>query len=440
MYKTKRGDTFSDISRRLYGSIKNVNLLRAANPGKVEPFAQGVDINTPGGSVVNNTNVDNSAMTIEIEGKVFKNFTSAMVNTPLDSIASLEIIAPFDSSNLDQREKFKPYSYKSISLKLGGNFFFNGVLGRVTPTISPEGTTVNLGCYASCGVLSHCSLPPREFIKSKLEFIVFELLKPFGLVANFAEATGDVFNKIDYDGSPIFSFLVDLAKQKGLLISSDDLGGLFFFVPAISGVSVADFDARFPPVISVTPNFSEDDYFSEITARVPTSKTTRGATITKAGGLDFYKSLFKDVKLEDFKDISKTINNISSKIEDNLTASIVSPPQRRISNVSASQQTNLSVYRPTYMELDNTTAKDLPKAIDAAIGRMEANKTSYDLELSTWFNKSGAILVKGDFVTLIAPDAMLYERELMQIKNINYLLDGETMSASLQLIKAGSYV
>src|SRR5690606_21969599 len=117
-----------------------------------------------------------------------------------------------------------------------------------------------------------------------------------------------------------------------------------------------------PPLIRVTPNFSPQAMFSEMTA---ISKGRAGAR----------------------------------------------------SGAFTATNPHLSVLRPSTFSPDDTDSPDLEAAARARIGRMIAAAARYEIEVPTWRDPSGALWRENTTVTLAAPGAMVYRETEMTIRD-----------------------
>ena len=131
-YKVITGDTFSIISRKVYGTETNAGRISTANPGVIEPLTPGTTITVPAlpAAPKNVTQTadasDEDEVSLLIEGTRFRFWSQVKITKSIDSIDSVEFSAPFDADSPDARESFRPFSYKSVDVDIGGSSFFKG--------------------------------------------------------------------------------------------------------------------------------------------------------------------------------------------------------------------------------------------------------------------------------------------------------------------------
>lgn len=181
----------------------------------------------------------------------------------------------------------------------------------------------------------------------------------------------------------VLEFLAKCAKQRNFIISDTRDGALLFSRGATPGAPVAHFVEGEPPLIRVTPNFSPQAMFSEMTA---ISKGRAGAR----------------------------------------------------SGAFTATNPHLSVLRPSTFSPDDTDSPDLEAAARARIGRMIAAAARYEIEVPTWRDPSGALWRENTTVTLTAPGAMVYRETEMTIRDVEFRY-GSTQTAVLSLVLPGAF-
>jgi len=180
-------------------------------------------------------------------------------------------------------------------------------------------------------------------------------------------------------------FLSDLAKQRGLLISATEEGKLKFYEPISDGTPVAVLSQGSSPLINVNPPIIDSQkYYSQITGIESTKTGSKGSKYT--------------VK-----------NSFLDKV------------------------------RPLTFMVQSTTKADVKKAVDAKIGRMFANVISYEIEVSTWRDRSGKLWKPNTLIDLIAPDAMVYENYTFLIRSVKFSRSSREETAQLTLTLPGAF-
>lgn len=333
-----------------------------------------------------------SDVQIEIDGDAWDFWSNISITERADSIAQIELTCNFDPTRKDFREKFKPFSYKEIAVFIGGKIRFVGTMMSVDPQVSSDSSEVSVSAYAVCGVLGDITATPEqfptEFKNLNFDKLTKALCNPVGINAKVeGSESGTPFEKIQLKpGQKIMDLLINLAKQRSLVISSASNGDLRIYKPAQDFEAVATLSED-RPVTSVTPNFSTQNYFSSLT----------GISKTKGG-----------------KNGSKfTVQNPFLK-------------------------NNFDINRPFVYELNDTDPADVPEAVNARMGRMFSDSVSYEIEVATVLDQTGNFWEPNKFITLKAPGAMVYKSTPLYIMETTLKFTPTSKTASLRCILPGS--
>ena len=364
---TRKGDTFDLLARRAYGDDRQSALLRSANPGAVEPFEAGVVLTVPDQPGVPQNappavKADSeNELALLINGQRFRFWTGISITRSIDSMDTLSISAPFEPDDRQFRETFRPFAFAPVSVNVGGAPLFTGTMLTVGPDLKNDGRTVTVACYSMPAVMGDCTAPASissklQWDKSTLRTIAADLAAPFGIQAVFEADAGSPFEprvRIK-PAEQVLPFLIKLAQQRGLLVSSTERGELLFTKSIDPGRPVAWLIEGASPLVDVAPTFSPQDYFSEITSIEPTAVGLLGGQVT------------------------------------------VKNPHLR------------GIVRPFTFEVSDTVNADVEAACKAKAGRMFAHVISYSCSVSTWRDPSGQLWKPNTTVVLDAPGAMIY--------------------------------
>lgn len=324
-------------------------------------------------------------LSLLIDGREFLYWTDLEVQLALDNFSTVKFSAPFEPERPEFRAVFRPFSYKPIQVLLDGAVLFTGQLDSIDPQADPNQRTVEVSAYATPGVVADCGVPgdalPAEFQKLDLRHISDALLRPFGLTSEFRDPPGTPFAKVKLDiEQEIHAFLVDLARQRNLVISSTPDGKLLYWRAVEPGRPVATLVEAVAPVSKATAQFNSREYFSEITGFAPAGRRKGGAKYTARNPW--------------------------------LTTPL----------------------RPKTFKLDDTEKGDAPEASKAALGRMFGNAVSWELpDLPTWRDPSGALWGSNTTIVLTAPGAMIYNPTELCIRTVTLKRDANTKTATLGL-------
>lgn len=395
-YRVRTDDTFESISRKSYGTEVEAGRIARANPGVSEPLTSGWLLIIPASpeapkdvpQIAPTSSGDEVA--ILIGGKRFRFWDSARITRAMDSMDIVEFGAPFDAAAPGFRETFRPFTFKSVDVTVGGIPLVTGTMVLPLPAIGPKQKKIQVSCYSQPGVLGDCTPPassfPLEFNGLGLQEIATALADPFGIAVEFRADSGAVFEQVAIEpGQKILDFLTGLAKQRNLIVSSTEGGKLLFWQSVEVGNPVARLVQGSSPVLSVTPNFNPQEYYSHITGI--------DAVIV---GLDGSQFTVKNPRLE-------------------------------------------GVTRPFTFNVPDTIDSDIKAAVDAKAGRMFANAASYSIPVDTWRDHSGELWTPNTSLTLLAPDAMVYSEYEFIIRSVVFERARAKETAVLNIVIPGAF-
>ncbi|MCH9712682.1 MAG: tail protein X, partial [Proteobacteria bacterium] len=236
-YNVVAGDTFELIARKKYGTEQDANRIATANPGVSEPLTPGTVITIPTipdapKNIQQQTdfgNIDETA--VLINGTRFKFWDKIRIIDSLDTIGTVEFSAPFDVDLPNFKEAFRPFSFQSVVITVGGDPVFTGTMLTPNPVIENNSKTISVSCYSLPGALNDCTPPassfPLEFNGQGLQEIITTLVSPFGISVEFQAEQGAVFDRVAIEpGQKILAFIISLLKQRNLVLTSDAKGKL----------------------------------------------------------------------------------------------------------------------------------------------------------------------------------------------------------------------
>lgn len=395
-YVVKPGDTFASIARRVYGSEQYAGLVAKANPGATSPVP-GAALATPprpGGPPARSgpaPAANPSEVSIEVAGSRFRFWDDLRITRAFDSIDTVQFSAPFESDAPGFRESFRPFGFAPVQIAAGGATLFTGTMVDVAPDLGGQRKALQVSGYGLPGVLADCTAPasafPLEYDQQSLRAIAASLLEPFGLSAQFDGGPGAPFERVALSpGGEVLPFLVDLAKQRSLVIGSTPDGALVFRQSSATGAPVAELTQGASPLLSVAPTFRPQRYYSSVTGLEPVIIGLAGAQHTA-----------RNPHLPD-------------------------------------------VVRPYTFEAPDVVGGGLQTAVEAKAGRMFCNVASYAVAVSTWRDSGGALWAPGTTVQVHAPDAMIYEPYSFLLRSVSFHRNaqgGET--ADLELVLPGAF-
>lgn len=401
-YTAKQNDTFELISRRMFGTANETGNIRKANPSLKEPLSAGDSVFIPASAKDNKPSKQTSTssggaiaesrdqVVVMINGQEYRFFNSIEFYSRFDSFDSCIIAAPFEPDNLAFRKTFVPFSYADVDVFIGDELVFSGTQMGLTPQVTATSKVVTIEAYARCAVTNDSSLPvssyPIELRGLKLDRIAQEICKPFPFKVKTNVDVGAKFESASIkQQDKIYPFLVELAKQRDLLISNDENGDLLI-TRAVDENSVAQLYDDASPVLSVTPTHDNQNYFSDYTAIIPI-------------------------------------------MIDGLPAATYTAKNKRLQNV---------------LRVENYEANDAFNGEERQIAesrraRALANSISYQVSLATIRDPQGNLYTPNSYINLTAPTAMIYNDTKLFIRSVTLSLDGDSKTCTLDLVLPESF-
>ena len=395
-YSVRPGDTFESISRRAYGVETNAGLIQSANPGIVEPLLPGIKIVVPDDATApQNLPIKTPSealddVTLLINNRRFRSWTQVTITDSMDTMKTVSFGTPYDSNYEEFRQDLKPFQYSDMAVNVNGERFFTGTIISSKPSIAGTSKTRSVAAYSLPGILNDCTSPasnyPQEFSKQSILEIAKTLCKPFSVdIAPLIDA-GEVFKRVSLDvQKKILVFLIELAKQRNLIITDTADGLLKFDQSVAPGNPVARIKQGQSPFISMVPNYNEQNFYSHIT----------GITQTKVGSRG--------------KQYSVKNSKLTNKV------------------------------RPLVFKLKDTSSESAAAAVNAKIGRMFADAISYTLNVSTWQDPTGNLWKSNSTIKVLAPDADVVTEYEFLIKKVTFIRTPNSATASLLLVLPGAY-
>jgi prophage tail gpP-like protein len=281
--------------------------------------------------------------------------------------------------------------FPQVSVNVGDELIMTGRVKDVQPQVDANSASIGVTAYALPYDLTEVCPPPEllplEFNGLDLRQIAGSLVTAtLGIDVVFDAQPGAKFAKIRCEpDAVIHGFLVELAQQRGYVLSDLPNGDLLFRSEAFRGAPVARLEGQ--PVGKVTATFNPGSWFSRVTGRASQKAGKTGSRYTQ--------------------------NN----------------PLYRASHP-----------RTFTFAVGDTESADVPKAVTAAIGRMMASVVTYMVEdLPTWRDPQGALWKPNTTITLLAPECMINRETELLIRSVRFRQTPEAETATLELVLAGSF-
>lgn len=386
-YTVKNGDTFELISRKVYGTDSRVKLLRDSNPGAIEPLAEGIILVTPeldAPVILVNSSESNDTTQVFIDGQIFKFWTEISIERVTDGFSQANFTAPFDQDYTQFKNAFKPFSYSQLIIAIDGQFVYFGYLVNVVPSLIENSKSIRIDSYSRASVLSDCMFPigveSFEFNDVKIDTIAERLCQSIALQPLFDNDVGPKFSKVTVKPEDnAADFLIKIANQRDLILGDNSDGQPVFRKSVVPGNPVQRFVQGESPLVSVVPTFNAQQFYSHITAISPADVSFDGGSYTAAN---------RNLK---------------------------------------------SVIKPYTFQAAETKGSDIQAAVDAKAGRMYASAAIWEITLNTWRDSGGNIWRENTTVTVLAPDAMIFNEYEFLIRKVALLKTETRESAVLTL-------
>ena len=264
-YTVQTGETFTSIALRVYGVTDKESLIRQANIN-IKELSAGDILIIPLLSEDRKPQkkLDKSPDTITVFiGDVELNVLSARIMTAVDNMVfGWSARIPWNmGDNPDLDFILIPFTYPEASIYIGNDRVVNGFLYKVSPLKTIDGIFVELTGYSFTADIMDSELkPPFEVSQIELVARAKQLVSPLGIDVLLDSGTnqGGVFDRVTASADDtIGKHLMDLATQRGVLLSSNEDGNLLitnakknifagFVSEEFPGVELwgADFDGR----------------------------------------------------------------------------------------------------------------------------------------------------------------------------------------------------
>ncbi len=163
----------------------------------------------------------------------FGSWETMTIDRQIDAVDKFSFTAPFMWQDQQFQDNFKPFQYQNVNILADGSRLFTGTAVTILPDDGVDAVTISVDGYAKAGVIGDCQVPPInypiEFQGLTLRQMAQQLAGYFGLTAVFANSDGYAFDQVALKTNQnIFDFLTSLAKERGLVISSNEDGNLLF--------------------------------------------------------------------------------------------------------------------------------------------------------------------------------------------------------------------
>ena len=397
-YTIVKGDNLSHIARAAYGNGRdwrriwkaNQSVLRSGDPNLIFP---GEVINIPGPA----PEIKELDPTIQqLPGKEGDDFTIVVEGRELP-VKMGHIMRAADTAahgwtaglynydgDLELKELLRPYMYREAQCYLGGQLVVDGRLYGVKHSIGGDGARSTLeGWSYTADVIDSTVKPPYEATNITLEKRARSLVDPLGVNVIFDVDDDAPFDRVTADKTEtIFSHLLSLAKQRGVLITSNNKGDLVF-TKATVAQSLGTIEEGLPP-------FQEGEIHFDGRARY-----------------NIYKALGQSPK--------------------------------KNSKTAVAKDSRVPVSRSLTFTADDSTGGDIQKAANWRRSKQLAEALKFSLPVPTWYAPDGSLWAPNTIITVKSPTLYLEEGYNFLIREVSYEYKDSGTTATLSLVPPETY-
>lgn len=301
--------------------------------------------------------------------------------------SAFSFLCYFDPDNAEQKELFKPGTYKPVTIEHEGELLLTGVILAYSFNSSSVKDLVRISGYSNTGVLGDCEIPvsayPLQQNKLSLKQITEKIIKPFGLklvVDSIVskEANKEIAKSTSDDNQSVRSYLCALANQRQVIVSHTAKGELLLTREQVNQSPVYHFDGSLPAV-GMSLNFDGQRMHDKISLIKQATKRGKG----------------------------------------NAGQSTITNPY-------------VSVYRPTVKR--QTSGQDVDTQLGTRnILSAELKGVELTIELDRW-DINGQLVKPNQVITVTNPELHIYNKARFFITSVDYRGNNEAQTATLKCV------
>ncbi len=233
-YTVVKGDTLPKIAAKKYGDqSKWYGIWRASNfrsgrpnlihPGEIAIIPDLPDETRPEFEL--SGEIDQDEVSLAVAGQLFSGWEGVTIDRSIDICDdAFALVAPFDPTRKEMRERFRPFGYQPCKLYIGKEKILKGYVEKIEPTFSKDDITITVQGRSLTGFLVDNCIEGsgHEFRGQTLGGIARWLCELFGIIVEMPDGDTDAIQETRTEpGQKIYEFINRLAQGKGMLPSSD---------------------------------------------------------------------------------------------------------------------------------------------------------------------------------------------------------------------------
>jgi len=308
-------------------------------------------------------------VSIRIDGKIFKGWTASNITRNINTIADgFTYSLPYDYTDLELREKTRPFNYLSADLFIGGELYIAGQNVKWHTGARTNETIKTIDSRTKAGHTIECMAQKTalEFTGQTLAQIAVAIMAPYGdnLKPLFFDGDSDQFVKVRKEITDTdFDFLRGLASQKGFLITSSDTGQMAFIQANITGKPVSRLVEGETAIEGLSATYDGTQRYSSYQA------------VTESAGVPGPSSMITD--------------------------------------------DSISIYRPLVFSADDLEAGNLDTALKWKRSLALADSAKLSIPVTGWRNQTNMLWRENMKVTVLAPSVDIFRETEYIISSVN---------------------
>ena len=342
--------------------------------------------------------------------------------------------------------RIKPFMYDEVSVYFQGNLIVKGNVYGIEKDLS-TGARTSYSCMQQTAVLAHCNLPkslyPRTQYKVSLKTVAERICDVFGIDVEVDAGATEAANKKFAEtavkpNETLAEYLSNLAKQRGLIITSTPEGNLRIAIDTLNKVTpILELKN---PIGKIT--FSGDKVFSDIMAVRPATGAAQKSDTAKIV-LNAMREKAAKAKKEGWQSVFSSEEESKSFNEQLKAAEKAQASTPNVGNPGGGARTTTSVALPVFRPKTIMQSTAFPQPIkdfaEAEKRRMLVSACSLQVSLSYVYTTEGDLIDVNQIVTVNAPALGIDEDTDFIIREVTIKLDTGGNSCDLTLIPADWY-
>ena len=342
--------------------------------------------------------------------------------------------------------RIKPFMYDEVSVYFQGNLIVKGNVYGIEKDLS-TGARTSYSCMQQTAVLAHCNLPkslyPRTQYKVSLKTVAERICDVFGIDVEVDAGATEAANKKFAEtavkpNETLAEYLSNLAKQRGLIITSTPEGNLRIAIDTLNKVT---------PILELKNptgkiTFSGDKVFSDIMAVRPATGAAQTPDTAKIV-LNAMREKAAKAKKEGWQSVFSSEEESKSFNEQLKAAEKAQASTPNVGNPGGGARTTTSVALPVFRPKTIMQSAAFPQPIkdfaEAEKRRMLVSACSLQVSLSYVYTTEGDLIDVNQIVTVNAPALGIDEDTDFIIREVTIKLDTGGNSCDLTLIPADWY-